>query len=174
MLASRDKSELSFTTQDIEFPEIIGKSLGTAFSPDSKLLSGLTEQRDVVLMDASTGSSLSTIPMSSDSLPSCMFRVHDVVFTSDGRILLTVCNNSLHAWNINALEKPVFVFVFEILIGNATTFALSPAGTYLIGGEFEGTVDIFSVPSGKLLAQRAGHTQPARGTRLWLLRFLFP
>ena len=157
LLASRDNSELSFSTREVEIPETIGKSRGAAFSPDGNLLAVIAERGDVVLLDSATGNGLSTIRVDyPEDYPGCLLYVHQVIFTADGNTLLTVCDNHLQAWNIESPESPAIAF--ETLIGNATTFALSPDGSYLVSGEFEGALDIFGLPSGELLAHLPGHT----------------
>jgi len=156
LLASRDTVELSFNTREVEIPETIGKSRGAAFSPDGNLLAVIAERGDVVLLDSATGNGLSTIRVDyPEDYPGCLLYVHQVAFTADGSTLLTVCDNHLQAWNIELPESPTIAF--ETLIGNATTFALSPDGSYLVSGEFEGALDIFKVPSGESLAHLAGH-----------------
>lgn len=161
LLASRNNSELSFTTQDVAMPETIGKSRGAAFSPDGNLLAVIAERGDVVLLDSSTGNGLSTIRVDyPEDYPGCLLYVHEVAFTADGSTLLTVCDNHLQAWNIESPESPAIAF--ETLIGNATTFALSPDGSYLVSGEFGGVVDIFGLPGGELLAHLPGHTSDVR------------
>lgn len=156
LLASRNSSELSFTTQDVEIPETIGRSRGAALSPDGNLLAVIAERGDIVLLDSSTGNELSTIRVDyPEDFPGCLFYVHQVIFTSDGGTLLTVCNNSLQAWNIESPESPTIAF--ETLIGNATTFALSPDGSYLVSGDSGGGVGIFGIPGGESLARLPGH-----------------
>ena len=51
LLASRNNSESSFTTQDVQMPAVIGKSRGAALSPDGNLLAVIAERGDVVLLD---------------------------------------------------------------------------------------------------------------------------
>lgn len=156
LLASRNKSGLNFTTQDVELPETIGKSRGAAFSPNGSLLAVITEQGDVILLDSATGNKLSTIGVDyPEDFPGCLIYVHEVAFTPDGRTLLTVCMNHLQAWNIESPESPTIAF--DTLIGNATTFALSPDGSYLVSGESGGGVNIFGVPGGESLARLPGH-----------------
>lgn len=161
LLASRNNSELSYTTQDVEIPETIGKSRGAAFSPDGNLLAVITQRGDVVLLDSSTGNGLSTIRVDyPEDHPGCMLYIHDVAFTADGRTLLTVCMNHLQAWNIEAPESPTAAF--DMLIGNATTFALSPDGSYLVSGDSGGAVGIFGVPGGESLARLSGHASDVK------------
>lgn len=156
LLASRVQGESSFSVQEFEIPDMIGNSLGSAFSPDGNLLAIIAEGGDVILFDASTGERLSTIHVYyPDELPGCLFNVHEVVFTRDGSTLLTVCNNNLQAWNIESPESPAIAF--EMLIGNATTFTLSPDGSYLISGESGGALDIFQIPGGESVVHLAGH-----------------
>lgn len=161
LLASRNHGELNFTTQDVAIPETIGKSRGAAFRPDGNLLAVIAEPGNVVLLDSSTGNELSTIRVDyPDDFPGCLLYVHEVAFTADGSTLLTVCDNHLQAWNIESPESPTIAF--EMLTGNATTFALSPNGSYLVSGEFEGALDVFGLPGGESLAHLSGHASDVK------------
>jgi WD40 repeat protein len=113
-----------------------GSVLDVAFSPDGRLLTTASEDRNARVFEVKTG-----LPISIVSLP-------DIVYTSaiswDGRTLATSsADRTLRTYDIGTKEKKS-TFKF----GRASTLEFSPDGRLLAAGDDEGNLTLFRLADG--------------------------
>jgi WD40 repeat protein len=121
------------------------------FSPDGKMVAYQTVDKNLVIMDISTGQVIQTI-----SGPMAVY--NSMAFSPDWKILATtsVGDNTAKLWDVatgsllqtlNGHTKPVTLLVF------------SPDGQTLATSSYDDTLKLWNVSDGKLLQTLTGHTQ---------------
>jgi WD40 repeat protein len=127
-----------------------------ALSPDGNTLAIGGYNNIVTLWDVNTGQTLRTLTLSADT-----GSVNPVTFSPDGKYLafpgaIADMNQPIRLWDI-ATKDGLIKFSSEGYL-NANALAFSPDGKLLASGDWDGTVYLWDVSSGKVLRPLKGHT----------------
>jgi WD40 repeat protein len=115
-----------------------------AFSPDGKTLTSWSWDKTTKLWDVSSGKELRTLTGHTNTLPS-------VALSPDGKTLATSSlNNSIIKLSDVASGKELYILTGHTAYVNSVTF--SPDGKVLASGSLDGTIKLWDVASGRLLA----------------------
>lgn len=133
------------------------------FSPDGRMaLSGSADQT-LKLWNVQTGQSLRTFSQRPRTHEEYRTRkefasngiVNSVVFSPDGRLILSGGDNSLRLWDVQTGQC---IRVFEGHSGQVRTVAFSPGGGFALSGSNDKTLRLWEVQSGHSLRTFEGHT----------------
>jgi WD40 repeat protein len=117
-----------------------------AYSIDGKILATGSEDKTVILWNTTTGEALYT-------LEGHVRAVSAVVFTPDGKNLITAGDRNIQIWTLDGKKV-------KTLLGATTdvrSLAISPDGTLLAAGSYDKKIPVWDIPSGKVVKNLEGH-----------------
>jgi WD40 repeat protein/tRNA A-37 threonylcarbamoyl transferase component Bud32 len=124
-----------------------------AFSPDGKTLASSSDDATVKLSEVGSGRLLNTLVGHTAGI------VH-IAFSPDGRVLASASyyggDATVQLWDVATGENLRTVTKTPSQVPEAVTF--SPDGTILATGHYDGLIQIWQLPTGKLLRKPPGHT----------------
>jgi WD40 repeat protein/transcriptional regulator with XRE-family HTH domain len=147
-----------------------GQIIGSAYSPDGKLVGAVNDNGQALIWDSKTGKQVATI--TDPTIPS------SGVFSPDGSLIASGhSNGEINIWNvksgkvIQSLQKPIPNSAPNLLNYQISSLMFSPDGNDLISGDMNGLVIVWDVKTGKklmTLTEQEGASIEARQGINWI------